>query len=77
MGAVGHVGHAGARRGNECEQAYHQGQRNGNDGGKGHAPQTGHNAFMDLAFVGKVKKFLLVGYQDDFRNHKSRKHGTH
>ena len=77
MGAVGHVGHAGAGRGDECEQTYHQGQRNGDDGGKGHAPQTGHNAFVDLAFVGKVKKFLLVGYQDDFRNHKSRKHGTH
>lgn len=76
VGTVGHVRHAGMGRHEQRKQSHHQGQRNGNDGRKGHATQTGHNALMDLALIGKVEKLLLVGNQNDFRYHKGRQHGT-
>lgn len=77
VGAVGHVRHTGMRRHEQRKQSHHQGQRNGNDGRKGHATQTRHNALMDLALIGKVEKLLLVGNQYDFRYHKGRQHGTY
>ena len=76
VGAMGHIRHTGLGRDEQRKQSHHQGQRNGNDGRKGHATQTGHNALMDLTLIGKVEKLLLVGNQNDFRYHKGRQHGT-
>lgn len=76
VGAVGHVRHTSLGRHEQRKQPHHQGQRDSNDGRKGHATQTRHNTLMDLALIGKVKQLLLVGNQNDFRYHKGRQHGT-
>ena len=64
-------------RHNQCEQAYHQSQRDGDDRCKSHSSQTRHHTLMHLSLIEIVEKLLPIGDQDDFRYNKCRQNGTH